>query len=98
MHDQVMNLKEYGVEAVYLNSSLSYRETQLARNKILNGKVKIIYVSPEGILSPNLSEFFEKISVSLIAIDEAHCVSQWGHEFRKDYTRLGEHDGLDGNS
>ncbi len=90
MHDQVMNLKEYGVEAVFLNSSLNYRETQLAKNKILTGKVKIIYVSPEGILSPILSEFFEQISVSLIAIDEAHCVSQWGHEFRKDYTRLGE--------
>ncbi|NOT80383.1 MAG: DNA helicase RecQ [Bacteriovoracaceae bacterium] len=90
MQDQVMNLKEYGVEAVFLNSSQSYRESQLARNQITSGKVKIIYVSPEGLLSPNLSEFFDQVKVSLIAIDEAHCVSQWGHEFRKDYTRLGE--------
>lgn len=90
MHDQVMNLKEYGVEAVFLNSSQSYSDSQKARAKIQSGKVKIIYVSPEGILSPNLSGFFDQINVSLIAIDEAHCVSQWGHEFRKDYTRLGE--------
>jgi len=49
-----------------------------------------LYVSPEGILSPNLRSFLDDISISLISIDEAHCVSQWGHEFRKDYTRLGE--------
>ncbi len=90
MHDQVMNLKEYGVESVFLNSSLSYREMEQAKSKILTGKVKLLYVSPEGILSQNLYNFFEKVDVSLIAIDEAHCVSQWGHEFRKDYTRLGE--------
>jgi ATP-dependent DNA helicase RecQ len=90
MQDQVMNLKETGVKAVFLNSSLSYSESQKAKEKILQGKVKIVYVSPEGILSPHLMEFFEKLEISLIAIDEAHCVSQWGHEFRKDYTRLGE--------
>jgi ATP-dependent DNA helicase RecQ len=90
MHDQVMNLKEYGVEAVFLNSSLSYSDSQKTKAKILKGDIKLIYVSPEGILSPNLGEFFDKLKISLIAIDEAHCVSQWGHEFRKDYTRLGE--------
>lgn len=90
MQDQVMNLSEYGVESVFLNSSLTYKESQKAKAKITSGAVKIIYVSPEGILSPVLSEFFEQIKISLIAIDEAHCVSQWGHEFRKDYTRLGE--------
>lgn len=90
MQDQVMNLKETGVEAVFLNSSLNYEEAQRARSKISSGQVKIVYVSPEGILSPLLLDFFQKIQISLIAIDEAHCVSQWGHEFRKDYTRLGE--------
>ena len=90
MHDQVMNLKEYGVDAVFLNSSQNYGDAQKAKAKILNGSVKIIYVSPEGILSGALSGFFDQVQVSLIAIDEAHCVSQWGHEFRKDYTRLGE--------
>lgn len=90
MHDQVMNLKEIGVEAVFLNSSLSYEASKKAKEKILKGKIKLVYVSPEGILSPQLQDFFEEVSVSLIAIDEAHCVSQWGHEFRKDYIRLGE--------
>jgi ATP-dependent DNA helicase RecQ len=90
MQDQVMNLLEYGVHSVFLNSSLSYKESNKAKAKILSGEVKIVYVSPEGILSPILSDFFEQIKISLIAIDEAHCVSQWGHEFRKDYTRLGE--------
>lgn len=90
MQDQVMNLKEVGVKAVFLNSSLSYQDTQKTKEKILKGKVKLVYVSPEGILSPKLSAFFKNLEVSLIAIDEAHCVSQWGHEFRKDYTRLGE--------
>lgn len=90
MQDQVMNLKEHGVEAVFLNSSLTYQESEATKRKILQGKIKLIYVSPEGILSPRLSDFFEKVDISLIAIDEAHCVSQWGHEFRKDYIRLGE--------
>lgn len=90
MQDQVMNLKEHGIEAVFLNSSQTFSESQKAKARVLNGKVKIVYVSPEGILSPGLSTFFDQVQVSLIAIDEAHCVSQWGHEFRKDYTRLGE--------
>ena len=90
MQDQVMNLAEYGVASVFLNSSLSYKEAQKTKARILSGEVKIVYVSPEGILSPALAEFFNQIHISLIAIDEAHCVSQWGHEFRKDYTRLGE--------
>ena len=90
MQDQVANLKETGVKAVFLNSSLSYQEAQKAKEKISQGKVKLVYVSPEGILSPRLLTFFEGLSISLIAIDEAHCVSQWGHEFRKDYMRLGE--------
>lgn len=90
MKDQVMNLAEYGVQSEFLNSSLSYKESQKIKSRILNGEVKIVYISPEGILSPALIEFFDQVQISLIAIDEAHCVSQWGHEFRKDYTRLGE--------
>lgn len=90
MQDQVMNLLEYGVHSVFLNSSLSFKETQKSKAQIIAGKIKIVYVSPEGILNSDLSDFFNQIKISLIAIDEAHCVSQWGHEFRKDYTRLGE--------
>ena len=90
MHDQVMNLKEYGVKSLFMNSSLSAREASEARSQILRGEVKIVYLSPEGILSPFVRDFFSKVRISLVAIDEVHCVSQWGHEFRKDYTRLGE--------
>ncbi len=90
MHDQVLNLKENGVQACFLNSSQDLSERQFAENQILSGEVKIVYVSPEGLLSGSLGNFFSQINISLIAIDEAHCVSQWGHEFRKDYTRLGE--------
>lgn len=90
MQDQVMNLKEYGVKSVFLNSSQSYKEQGQAKSQILSGGAKIVYVSPEGILGGGLRAFFDQIKISLIAIDEAHCVSQWGHEFRKDYIRLGE--------
>lgn len=90
MQDQVMNLEEIGLEAVFLNSSQSFQESKNTKESIRKGNVKIVYVSPEGILSSALSDFFQEIKISLIAIDEAHCVSQWGHEFRKDYTRLGE--------
>ena len=90
MHDQVMNLKEHGIEAVFLNSSLDAAAARQARAKILNGHAKIVYASPEGILGGSLGEFLGQLEISLIAIDEAHCVSQWGHEFRKDYIRLGE--------
>ncbi|HLW57215.1 MAG TPA: DNA helicase RecQ [Bacteriovoracaceae bacterium] len=90
MQDQVTNLKETGVDAVFLNSSLSYREMIDAKEKVREGKVKLVYVSPEGVLSPSMLDFFDELKISLIAIDEAHCVSQWGHEFRKDYMRLGE--------
>lgn len=90
MQDQVMNLDEYQIEAVYLNSSLSYKEFVQTKERILSGAVKLVYVSPEGVLAPGLQSFLAELNVSLIAIDEAHCMSQWGHEFRKDYTRLGE--------
>lgn len=90
MHDQVINLKENGVEAVYLNSSQDAADRRDAEEKITSGVIKLVYVSPEGLLSGYLGNFLKKLEISLIAIDEAHCVSQWGHEFRKDYTRLGE--------
>jgi ATP-dependent DNA helicase RecQ len=90
MFDQVISLNENGVAACFMNSSQSQDERREAEEAILNGQMKIVYVSPEGLLSGYLGRFFKDIEISLIAIDEAHCVSQWGHEFRKDYTRLGK--------
>jgi ATP-dependent DNA helicase RecQ len=90
MQDQVQNLAEYGVEACFLNSTQTGEERMQAEDKIIAGEVKLVYVSPEGLLTGSLASFFRNVEVSLIAIDEAHCVSQWGHEFRNDYTRLGE--------
>jgi len=90
MNDQVVNLSEYGVSACYLNSMQTIEQRQQAEDSITSGEVKLVYVSPEGLLSGYLLQFFEKLDIALIAIDEAHCVSQWGHEFRRDYSRLGE--------
>ncbi|MCP3674291.1 MAG: DNA helicase RecQ [Gammaproteobacteria bacterium] len=89
MNDQVVSLSEYGVSACFLNSMQDIHQRQHAEDSILNGDVKLVYVSPEGLLSGYLLNFFRELDIALIAIDEAHCVSQWGHEFRKDYTRLG---------
>jgi ATP-dependent DNA helicase RecQ len=90
MHDQVKNLEEYNIPAAFLNSSQSYQERKAVESDILNGKIKLLYVSPEGILSGPIIELLHRVKLSFIAIDEVHCVSQWGHEFRKDYTRLNE--------
>lgn len=89
MHDQVLNLEQNGIKGCFLNSSQNYEEKQEARADIISGKAKIVYISPEGLLSGVLDSLLSEVSISLIAIDEAHCVSQWGHEFRSDYMQLG---------
>ena len=90
MYDQVSGLHENAVEACFLNSNQTYEERKKAEEDIKSGKVKLVYISPEGLMRVEMLNFFSNIDLSLIAIDEAHCVSQWGHEFRSDYKRLGE--------
>lgn len=94
MQDQVTALKENGVEASFLNSTLSSEEQGEVFGKLRRKEIDILYLAPERLLTDYMLEFLKEIKIGLFAIDEAHCVSQWGHDFRKDYmelSRLADH-------
>jgi ATP-dependent DNA helicase RecQ len=88
MQDQVNNLKKLGVKAIALHSAMSYREIDIALDNCVYGDVKFLYVSPERLCTDMFLARFKKMKVNLIAIDEAHCVSQWGYDFRPPYLEI----------
>lgn len=88
MNDQVSALRALGVKAYALNSHISYEEKLEINDVVNNGGIKLLYISPERLLSENYIDFLKIKNISLIAIDEAHCVSVWGNDFRPDYIAL----------
>ena len=88
MQDQVMQLQNRGIRAAFLNSTLSYSEQQTTMQRVKQGKIKLLYVAPETLVRPEILVMLDESDVSCLAIDEAHCISEWGHDFRPDYREL----------
>ena len=89
MKDQVEQLKQLGVQTALLNSSLSHEVYKKNISSIKNNQVKLLYIAPESLVKEEISNLLKSIRIDCITIDEAHCISEWGHDFRKDYRQLG---------
>jgi len=88
MQDQVNALKELGVRAAFLNSTMDFEQARATEYALMSGELDLLYCAPERLIQPRTIELLHNASIALFAIDEAHCVSQWGHDFRSDYLQL----------
>ncbi len=90
MKDQVNSLTQAGIAAAYINSSLTENQISLALNKAKNGTYKLLYVAPERLLTVDFLELAKSVEISMLTVDEAHCISQWGQDFRPSYAKIPE--------
>src|SRR6267154_3224305 len=89
MRNQVAQLKSYGVAAASLNSANDFAENRQINERLARGELRLVYVSPERLAKPDTLDLLKRAKVGLLAVDEAHCISQWGHDFRPEYLALG---------
>ena len=90
MQDQVLKAQELGIPATCLNSTLTREEREQRQERLAKGQYKLLYVTPERFRKAEFLKAIEGRKIQLLAVDEAHCISQWGHDFRPDYSRVGE--------
>ena len=88
MKDQVDTLIQHGIPATYINSTLTAGETAARMNEARNGKYKLLYIAPERLGSWEFMDDLQDMDIPLVAVDEAHCISQWGHDFRPSYLQI----------